>query len=133
MSLHLFIFFALILTLYPQRPDIPAVIQQATTSSQMDISTWGIPTASYPNSTCAMESFFPPQQLVLLTTLCGVWYVQKGNPFIISFTNLKKKCFWYKGLEYHRFTRRPVKHLLALVYVVSPSPFVLKKFITKYN
>jgi hypothetical protein len=58
------------------RPNIPTNIQQATTSSTIDTSTWGIPTAAYPNSTCDMQKFFPPQQLVLLTTLCGVWYVQ---------------------------------------------------------
>ena len=61
----------------PQRPDIPTNIQQATTSSQIDTSSWGIPTASYPNSTCDIQTFFPPQQIVLLTTLCGVWYVKR--------------------------------------------------------
>ena len=86
-----FIVFRLDLTL-PQRPNIPPSLQQATTSSQLDISTWGIPTASYPNSTCTMETFFPPQQLVLLTTLCGVWYVQT-EILILSF-NL---YVWYKG------------------------------------
>ena len=85
------LFFRLDLTL-PQRPNIPPSLQQATTSSQLDISTWGIPTASYPNSTCTMETFFPPQQLVLLTTLCGVWYVQT-EILILSF-NL---YVWYKG------------------------------------
>jgi len=65
------------------RPDIPPIIQQATTSSQMDTSTWGIPTASYPNSTCSIQTFFPPQQLVLLTTLCGVW---AGVPSIYKST-----------------------------------------------
>jgi len=55
------------------RPDIPANIQQATTSSQIDTSTWGIPTANYPNTTCDIQKHFPPQELILLTTLCGVW------------------------------------------------------------
>jgi hypothetical protein len=63
----------------PQRHNIPPIIQQATTSTQMDTTTWGIPTASYPNSTCSIQTFFPPQQLVLLTTLCGVWYVKRKS------------------------------------------------------
>ena len=67
-----------------QRPNIPAIIQEATTSSQMDTSTWGIPTASYPNTTCAIEKFFPPQELVLLTTLCGVWYVKRKSLYLTS-------------------------------------------------
>jgi len=64
-----------------QRLNIPANIQQATTSSQMDTTTWGIPTAAYPNSACSMQTFFPPQQLVLLTTLCGVWYGSTVTPY----------------------------------------------------
>ncbi|KAF4619190.1 hypothetical protein D9613_004737 [Agrocybe pediades] len=55
------------------RPDIPQNILQSTATSTMDVTSWGIPTASYPNTTCDMETFFPPQNLVLLTTLCGVW------------------------------------------------------------
>jgi hypothetical protein len=55
------------------RPDIPAIIQQGSTSSQMDITSWGIPTAAYPNTTCSIQENFPPQELILLTTLCGVW------------------------------------------------------------
>ena len=62
-------------TLLPQRPNIPTVLQQANASSQMDTSTWGLPTAVYPNSTCAVPTYFLPQQLILVTTLCGVWYV----------------------------------------------------------
>ncbi|KAF8801580.1 hypothetical protein BYT27DRAFT_7198151 [Phlegmacium glaucopus] len=65
------------------RPDIPANLRQATTSSQIDTTTWGIPTAAYPNSACDMKTFFPPQQLVLLTTLCGVW---AGVPSIYQST-----------------------------------------------
>lgn len=67
-----------------QRPNIPANIQQATTSSQIDTSSWGIPTGSYPNSTCNMQTFFPPQQLVLLTTLCGVWYAEQNSLYLTS-------------------------------------------------
>jgi hypothetical protein len=68
----------------PQRANIPASIQQATASSQMDLTTWGIPTASYPNSTCDIQKSFPPQELVLLTTLCGVWYVKRKSFCIAS-------------------------------------------------
>jgi len=65
------------------RPNVPAVIQQATTSSQMDISTWGLPTASYPNTACDIKKFFPPQEIILLTTLCGIW---AGVPSIYGTT-----------------------------------------------
>jgi len=65
------------------RPDIPPIIQQATTSSQMDTTTWGPPTASYPNSACDIQKYFPPQEIILLTTLCGVW---AGVPSIYQTT-----------------------------------------------
>ena len=80
---HAFFFSSLNFTL-PQRPDIPEVIQQANTSSQMDISTWGIPTASYPNTTCNIRTHFPPQQLEILTTLCGLWYVKRKSLWLAS-------------------------------------------------
>ncbi|KAF8887238.1 concanavalin A-like lectin/glucanase domain-containing protein [Gymnopilus junonius] len=68
------------------RADIPAAIASATSSSTMDISSWGLPTASYSSSACNMTQFFPPQNLVLLTTLCGVWQVGAGVPSIYSST-----------------------------------------------
>ena len=79
--LLLFFFFDFTL---PQRPSVPAVIQQATTSSIMDTATWGIPTAWYSNSTCDIETHFPPQVLELLTTLCGVWYVKRKSLCLAS-------------------------------------------------
>ena len=85
---YIIVFFLLIFHTTSQRPDIPAVIQQATTSSQMDISTWGLPTASYPNTACDMQKFFKPQEIILLTSLCGIWYV-KRETLMLSF-NLKK-------------------------------------------
>ncbi|PPQ73832.1 hypothetical protein CVT26_012147 [Gymnopilus dilepis] len=65
------------------RSDIPASIANATSSSPMDISSWGLPTAAYPSSACNIDQFFPPQNLVLLTTLCGVW---AGVPSIYAST-----------------------------------------------
>ncbi|KJA17743.1 glycoside hydrolase family 16 protein [Hypholoma sublateritium FD-334 SS-4] len=56
------------------RPDVPASIASATSSTPVDTTTWGIPTAAYPSgASCNITAFFPPQTLVLLTTLCGVW------------------------------------------------------------
>ncbi|KAF9528061.1 glycoside hydrolase family 16 protein [Crepidotus variabilis] len=64
------------------RNDIPTELQNHDfDSQQLDTSTWGIPTASYPGSSCNVSHFFPPQNLVLLTTLCGVW---AGVPSIYS-------------------------------------------------
>lgn len=57
-----------------QRNDIPASLTQATSTSGIDISTWGPPSASYPSATCNISQFFTPQQLVIDITLCGDWY-----------------------------------------------------------
>lgn len=55
------------------RPNVPASITQATATSSIDLSDWGTPSASYVNSTCTIEDFFGPQQLVIDITLCGEW------------------------------------------------------------
>ncbi|KAG6907307.1 hypothetical protein DXG01_009471 [Tephrocybe rancida] len=65
------------------RPDIPPSIKEATSTSNMDTTTWGMPSASYPATGCNFTAFFGPQQLVLLTTLCGNW---AGVPSIYSST-----------------------------------------------
>ncbi|KAJ3520816.1 hypothetical protein NMY22_g12576 [Coprinellus aureogranulatus] len=56
------------------RPDVPENLRSATASSSLDIDTWGPPSAAYPPTRCDLERYFPPQTLILLTTLCGVWY-----------------------------------------------------------
>ncbi|KAJ7484682.1 concanavalin A-like lectin/glucanase domain-containing protein [Mycena latifolia] len=56
------------------RPNVPASITQATaTSSIVSLADWGPPSASYVNSTCTIEDFFGPQNLVIDITLCGEW------------------------------------------------------------
>ncbi|KZT10380.1 glycoside hydrolase family 16 protein [Laetiporus sulphureus 93-53] len=56
------------------RPDIPDVIKNANSTSPMNISTWGDPHASYPNTTsCDLSTFFTEQQLIFDITLCGDW------------------------------------------------------------
>ncbi|KAJ6631186.1 glycoside hydrolase family 16 protein [Mycena sp. CBHHK59/15] len=55
------------------RPNIPASITQATSTSSIDLSDWGPPSASYLNSTCQIDKFFSPQKLVVDITLCGEW------------------------------------------------------------
>ena len=70
----------------------------------LDISTWGPPTASYPNSsTCSVTDFFTPQQLVLDITLCGDWagnaYASSGCPgtceqAVADPTNFKGKSYY---------------------------------------
>ncbi|KAF8886936.1 concanavalin A-like lectin/glucanase domain-containing protein [Infundibulicybe gibba] len=65
------------------RPDVPDSIKSATSTSPMNISSWGMPSASYPATTCNMTQFFEPQQLILLITLCGAW---AGVPDIYSST-----------------------------------------------
>ncbi|TFK67584.1 hypothetical protein BDN72DRAFT_842854 [Pluteus cervinus] len=55
------------------RPNIPPSITQATSTSAIDISQWGPPSASYPSTTCNIAQFFTSQQLVIDITLCGKW------------------------------------------------------------
>lgn len=56
-----------------KRANVPATITQATSSSTIDISTWGNPSAAYPSSSCNIGQFFGAQKLVLDITLCGDW------------------------------------------------------------
>ncbi|TFK74516.1 hypothetical protein BDN72DRAFT_813017 [Pluteus cervinus] len=74
------------------RADIPDNIKSATSTSSLDVSTWGQPSASYPAAGCNIEQFFDPQQLVILITLCGVW---AGIPDIYSSTchTPKNSCY----------------------------------------
>ncbi|KAI9568719.1 concanavalin A-like lectin/glucanase domain-containing protein [Boletus coccyginus] len=55
------------------RPDIPSSISRATSTSSMDISSWGIPSAAFSSNTCNISQFFTPQNLVLDIDLCGTW------------------------------------------------------------
>jgi len=64
---------ALVSSCISQRPDIPDNIKNADSSSNIDTTPWGIPTAAYPAAGCNITRYFPPQNLVLLTSLCGVW------------------------------------------------------------
>ncbi|KAG6888516.1 hypothetical protein C0995_007759 [Termitomyces sp. Mi166 len=65
------------------RPDIPEEIATATSTTNIDTTTLGSPSASYPVSGCNYTEFFGPQQLVILTTLCGDW---AGVPSLYSQT-----------------------------------------------
>ena len=56
------------------REDIPPSITQANSTSSIDISQWGTPSAAYPaSSECNITQFFTPQQLVFDIALCGHW------------------------------------------------------------
>jgi len=55
------------------RPNIPASITSANSTSTVDISQWGTPSASYPASSCNISQFFTAQNLVVDITLCGNW------------------------------------------------------------
>jgi len=65
------------------RPNVPAVISQATSSSSIDISTWGNPSAAYPTSSCNIGQYFGAQKLIVDITLCGDW---AGVPAIYNQT-----------------------------------------------
>ncbi|KAF9476798.1 hypothetical protein BDN70DRAFT_881992 [Pholiota conissans] len=69
---------------YWNRAALPPNLQSATSSTPIDTTSWGLPSAAYPSGpSCNITQFFPPQNLVLLTTLCGVW---AGVPSIYSNT-----------------------------------------------
>ncbi|TFK38093.1 concanavalin A-like lectin/glucanase domain-containing protein [Crucibulum laeve] len=55
------------------RPNIPQSILQSTSTSSLDVSDWGAPSASYPVSGCDITKFFTAQNLILDITLCGIW------------------------------------------------------------
>ncbi|KAF7338906.1 GH16 domain-containing protein [Mycena sanguinolenta] len=44
---------------------IPASVSQATPTTTMNLTDWGMPSAAYPASGCNITEFFPPQQLII--------------------------------------------------------------------
>ncbi|GAA5913727.1 glycoside hydrolase family 16 protein [Sporobolomyces salmoneus] len=62
------------------RAQIPADLRDPSASP--DPSSWGAPTAYYPQSSCNVNSFFGQQQLIINIALCGDWAGQPGvfNP-----------------------------------------------------
>ncbi|KAF8647983.1 hypothetical protein AX16_006413 [Volvariella volvacea WC 439] len=55
------------------RGQIPDSILQSNSTSDVDISQWGPPSAAYTNASCFMPQYFRSQQLVFDITLCGAW------------------------------------------------------------
>jgi len=55
------------------RPNVPASISHANSSSPLDISAWGNPSSAYPSSTCNISEYFGAQRLTIDITLCGIW------------------------------------------------------------
>jgi hypothetical protein len=53
------------------RGQVPSSLTGATDS--IDPSTFGTPSAAYPSSTCEIDKFFGPQNLIIDITLCGDW------------------------------------------------------------
>lgn len=79
------------------RDNIPADI----TAQKPDPSTWGTPTALFPNTQCDIMSHFLAQNLIFDITLCGDWagpaYEGSGCPgtcasAIANKTNFARKC-----------------------------------------
>ena len=94
-----------------QRPDIPDNVKLSTSTSSIDTGVWGLPSSAYPASACNITQFFPPQNLVLLTTLCGVWCVL----FFATILPLYFVSYATLGLEYQIFIERPARRLPILV------------------
>ncbi|KAJ4470257.1 concanavalin A-like lectin/glucanase domain-containing protein [Lentinula aciculospora] len=72
-----------------QRSSIPTSISQADSSSLMNLTDWGAPTAAFISSACNITQYFQPQQLILDITLCGVW---AGVPSIYNATGCSGQC-----------------------------------------
>jgi len=53
------------------RASIPTELTNS--SSTIDPSSWGTPTASYPSSSCNPSTYFAAQSIILDITLCGDW------------------------------------------------------------
>jgi len=75
---------------YWSRPDVPASVNQATSTSRFDISTWGPPSASFPATRCNIAEFFGSQNIILDITLCGDW---AGVPSIFANTGCSGQCY----------------------------------------
>ncbi|KAF8635259.1 hypothetical protein AX15_000482 [Amanita polypyramis BW_CC] len=65
------------------RNNVPENIKSASSTSAIDTSAWGPPSAAFPSTTCDHSQYFTAQQLVFTTTLCGDW---AGVPSIYSQT-----------------------------------------------
>jgi len=65
---------------YPRSAIPPSLLNNTGT---VDTSTLGQPSANYPSSGCAMDTFFQAQHLILDITLCGDF---AGNPTVFSQT-----------------------------------------------
>ncbi|KAI0354226.1 hypothetical protein OH77DRAFT_1405539 [Trametes cingulata] len=63
------------------RKDVPDTVTNA--KDTIDPTSWGTPSAAWPASSCDVNKFFTPQQLVLDITLCGDW---AGEPHIYQST-----------------------------------------------
>ncbi|KAI0673170.1 concanavalin A-like lectin/glucanase domain-containing protein [Trametes maxima] len=63
------------------RKDVPDSVTNA--KDTIDPASWGTPSAAWPASSCDVNKFFTPQQLVLDITLCGDW---AGEPHLYQQT-----------------------------------------------
>nr|GAT48619.1 laminarinase [Mycena chlorophos] len=61
---------------------VPADV--STHGSSVDTSTWGTPTANFPNTSCDIEEFFNANNIIINLTFCGDWagavYGSSGCP-----------------------------------------------------
>ncbi|KAF7296787.1 GH16 domain-containing protein [Mycena indigotica] len=55
------------------RAEIPKSITSSTSTSTLDLTDWGNPSAAYPAVSCNVTEFFKPQNIILDITLCGLF------------------------------------------------------------
>ncbi|KAF7343220.1 Glycoside hydrolase family 16 protein [Mycena venus] len=63
-------------------PTVPADVKAG--GSSVDTDSWGTPSATFPNTSCDIESHFAPNNIIINLTFCGDWagavYPQSGCP-----------------------------------------------------
>ncbi|KZP18053.1 glycoside hydrolase family 16 protein [Athelia psychrophila] len=69
---------------------IPA--QVSSGASSIDTSTWGVPTANFPNTDCNIANSFGPQNIVINLTFCGDW---AGNSNVYAASGCPSTCNAY--------------------------------------
>ncbi|KIJ33053.1 glycoside hydrolase family 16 protein, partial [Sphaerobolus stellatus SS14] len=54
-----------------ERKNIPDSLSSSSAPKTLDTSSWGMPAASFPSTSCNISQFFGPQTFTLVITLCG--------------------------------------------------------------
>jgi len=108
-----------------QRPDIPDNVKLSTSTSLINTTAWGLPSSAYPATACNITQFFPPQNLVLLTTLCGVWCVV----FFLPRYSFRFLCQFRAGVpDIYRATCQTTTNSCVSIIFTCPSGWLMTSY-----